>query len=58
MVKFKFDYYKGDESLGSTFKDFADYKEALNCAKLRINDECDKILVCFGDNYDGYFEVK
>lgn len=58
MVNFRFDYYKGDVSLGSTFKNFADYKEALNCAKLRINDDCDKILVCFGDNFDGYFEVK
>ena len=60
MTKFRFDYYNGNQSLGSTFKDFegTDYQAALDCAKLRINDDCDKIRVCFGDNFEGYFEVK
>lgn len=58
MVQFRFDYFKGNENLGSTFKSFADYQEALDCAKLRINDDCDKVRVCFGDNFEGYFEVK
>lgn len=58
MAQYRFDYYKGNEKLGSTYKECADYQEALDCAKLRINDKCDKVLVCFGDNFDGYFEVK
>lgn len=55
---YRFDYYKGNESLGSTYKELATYEEALECARLRLNDECDKVMVFFGDNYDGYFEVK
>lgn len=58
MIQYRFDYYKGKEFLGSTYKEYANYQEALNCAKLRLNNECDKILVCFGENFDGYFEVK
>lgn len=58
MFQFRFDYYKDGEILGSTFRNCDNYNEALECAKLRINDECDKVLVCFGGNFDGYFEVK
>lgn len=55
---FKFEYFKDNESIGATYKELKSYTDALECAMLRLNDCCDKIRVYFGDNYDGYFEIK
>lgn len=57
-MMFKFEYFKNNESLGATYKELDNYETALECARLRLNESCDKVQVCFGDNYDGYFEVK
>ena len=58
MMQYRFEYFKDGVSLGETFRNCETYDEALACAKVRINEKCDKIVVSFGENFDAYFEVK